>query len=122
MIAMRFRHGVAMIFCLLALSQGCAKDPRPGLSGVYQTWDDVISRWIGARKEDLFYELGPPTFHSEALKDGYEEMMWDMTLQSLPGMAREYGTLPLTESQVCKLVFLADKDGVIASGRRIGCK
>jgi hypothetical protein len=102
------------------LSGGCATDHGPVLAGVYQTWDDVITRWIGQQKVNLYYELGPPQFHKEA-QDGMEELVWDMTLPSLPGQAEIYGTLPLYGGVDCRLFFFADAQGVIKTGRRVGC-
>ena len=108
-------------FSLLLLSGGCVTDQKPVLARVYQTWDGVITRWIGQQKVDLYYELGPPQFHKEA-QDGMEELVWDMTLPSLPGQAEIYGTLPLYGSIVdCRLFFFADAQGVIKAGRRVGC-
>ena len=102
-------------------SGGCATDRGPVLSGVYQTWDDVVTRWIGKPKKDLYYELGPPQFHKEA-DDGTEELVWDMTLPGLPGQAQLYNTLPLYGDGVdCKLFFFADPQGLIKAGRREGC-
>lgn len=56
------------------------------LAEVYQTWDDVITPWIGQQNVDLYYELGLQRFHKEA-RDGMEELLWDMTMPSLPGQA-----------------------------------
>jgi hypothetical protein len=103
---------------------GCAtEDPKdPSLKGIYQTWDDVVNRWIGQPKDKLFYEIGPPNYHQKESGDGYTEMMWDMTLPSLPGQAEAFSTLPLYGADVnCKLVFIADQDGIIRSGRCVGC-
>jgi hypothetical protein len=106
---------------LILLNGGCATGRGPVLTGVYQTWDDVIYRWIGQRKVDLYYELGPPQFHKEA-PDGTEELIWDMTLPSLPGLAEIYGTLPLYGSILdCRLFFFVTAQGVIKSGQRVGC-
>ena len=101
-------------------SGGCATDHGPVLAGVYQTWDEVIDRWIGKQKVDLYYELGPPQFHKEA-PDGMEGLVWDMTLPSLPGQAEIYDTLPLYGGMDCRLFFFVDAQGVIKSGRRVGC-
>ena len=110
------------MICALALPMtACASGPQPGLTGIYQTWDDVINRWIGAQKDDLYYELGPPTFHPKDLDNGYQELMWDMTIASVPGQAERYNTLPLYTSESCRLVFIADSRGIIKSGHRIGC-
>lgn len=120
------RLAVLLVAVALAdgVTVGCATDdPKdPSVKGIYQTWDDVINRWIGQPKDKLFYELGPPTFHQKESTDGFSEMMWDMTIPSLPGQAEAYGTLPLYGMDVnCKLVFIADQDDIIRSGRRIGC-
>jgi hypothetical protein len=103
------------------LFEGCSTDTGPGLGGVYQTWDDVIARWIDRQKSDLYLALGPPQFHKEA-QDGTEELVWDMTLPSLPGQAEFYETLPLYGGVDCRLFFFADARGVITSGRREGCE
>jgi len=108
----------ALSFMLLI--QGCATDKGPVLGGVYQTWDDVISRWIGRQKTKHYYELGPPQFHKES-DDGMEELVWDMTLPSMPGQAEIYNTLPLYGGLDCRLYFFADARGVIKAGRRDGC-
>jgi hypothetical protein len=88
---------------------------------MYESWDDVITRWIGKSKEALYYELGPPNLHALELTDRQTEMMWDMTIDRMPGQADEYGLLPLTRSQTCRLLFVADQEGIIRWGKRIGC-
>lgn len=113
-------HLLAVLSVMLLIA-GCAKDRGPGLAGIYQTWDEVITRWIGRQKVDLYYELGPPQFHKQA-QDGAEELVWDMTLPSLPGQAEIYNTLPLYGGLDCRLVFFADQAGLITSGRRMGCE
>lgn len=50
-----------------------------------------------------------------------EELVWDMTLPSLPGLAERYDTLPLYGSIDCRLLFFADAHGIIKAGRRVGC-
>lgn len=45
---------------VLPVLPACKTGPDPGVKGIYQTWDDVITRWIGKHKEDLYLELGPP--------------------------------------------------------------
>jgi hypothetical protein len=113
-------HLLAVLSVMLLIA-GCAKDRGPGLAGIYQTWDEVITRWIGRQKVDLYYELGPPQFHKQA-QDGVEELVWDMTLPSLPGQAEIYNTLPLYGGLDCRLFFFADQAGLITSGRRMGCE
>ncbi|WP_447986962.1 hypothetical protein [Nitrospira sp. Nam74] len=99
----------------------CASTSQPGVSGIYDSWDDVIARWIRKSKEALYYELGPPNLHALELTDGQTEMMWDMTIDRMPGQADEYGLLPLTRSQPCRLLFVGDQEGMIRWGKRIGC-
>jgi hypothetical protein len=84
---------VLAVSFLLLPTWGCVAARDPVLAGVYQTWDDVVDRWIGKHKTDLFLELRPPQFHKEA-DDGMEELVWDMTLPSMPGQAEIYDTLP----------------------------
>jgi outer membrane protein assembly factor BamE (lipoprotein component of BamABCDE complex) len=112
-----------LLALLLALGiAGCASEMQPGVTGNYQTWDDVINRWIGKQKSDLYYELGPPNLHPKESKDGYLEMGWDFTIDRMPGQADYYGTLPMYGGNVsCQLIFFSDPNGLIVSGRRIGC-
>jgi len=101
---------------------GCTPWPDPGVGGPYRSWDEVIHRWIGKSEKDLFYELGPPNVHSgEMVPSKDHQLIWDMTVDRMPGQADEYNLLPLTQSQTCQLIFLADPDGTIRSGRRVGC-
>lgn len=109
----------AMVVLLLP-AWGCVGAGDPDLTGVYQTWDSVIERWIAKSKPDLILELGPPQFHKEA-GDGAEELVWDMTVPSMSGLAETYNTLPLYGGVDCRLLFLADVDGIIQSGKREGC-
>jgi hypothetical protein len=51
---------------------GLCKKLGTVLAGVHLTCDDVVTRWIGQQKTDLYYELGPPQFHKEA-QDSTEE-------------------------------------------------
>jgi hypothetical protein len=51
----------------------CKTSADPVVSGIYQTWDDVIARWIGKHKEDLYLELGPPSLHPKEAEDGTVE-------------------------------------------------
>jgi hypothetical protein len=107
---------------LLVLSNGCASKMEPGVTGFYQTWDEVINRWIGKNKKDLYYELGPPNLHPHVSADGMEEMGWDFTIDRMPGQADEYNLLPMYGQGVsCRLIFISDKNDVIRSGKREGC-
>ena len=114
------RQCLTAALAVAVLSSSCAIDRGPVLSGTYQTWDDVITRWIGQPKMDLVHELGPPQFHHGA-PDGQEELVWDMTLTRMPGQAEYYETLPLYGGVDCRLFFSANAQGVITSGRRVGC-
>ena len=115
------------LVALVALTSACAaetpeerkKDPVD--AGIYQTWDDVINRWIGQPQDKLGYELGPPTFQKEST-DGSTELVWDMTYPNAEGQAQMYNTLPLYGGNVnCKLVFIVGQDDIVRSGHRIGC-
>lgn len=110
------------LMVIAAFPAGCASTMEPGVTGFYQTWDDVINRWIGKNKKDLYYELGPPNLHPHSSADGMEEMGWDFTIDRMPGQADEYNLLPLYGANVsCRLIFIADANGLIRSGQRIGC-
>lgn len=119
MLTRRLRRSAALL-SLALLTGGCASNQGPGVAGIYQTWDDIITRWVGRQMADLYLELGPPQLHREA-QDGMQELVWDMTLPSLPGQAEMYGTLPLYGGVDCRLFFFADAQGVIKAGRRVGC-
>lgn len=109
------------IFLLFSTISACKAGPDSGVAGIYQSWDDVIIRWIGKHKEDLYLELGPPNLHPKEAEDGPIEMIWDMTIDRMPGRADEYNTLPLYGGVDCRLIFFADKAGIVTSGRRNGC-
>lgn len=115
-----------LIAAVALAAAGCAETPEelkkdPVDRGIYQTWDDVINRWIGQKRELLGDELGPPTFHKEAA-DGTTELIWDMTYPNAPGQAQMYNLLPLYGGNVnCKLVYIVNPDGIVVSGHRIGC-
>ena len=59
------------ILCVLCLAgvllSGCATESKDAakrdVAGPYQTWDDVIKRWVGGQVTDLYVELGPPNLH-----------------------------------------------------------
>ena len=125
----QIRHllGSLLIVIVAFLTGACAAETPEELKkdpvdrGVYQTWDDVVNRWIGQHRDKLGYELGPPTFHKES-DDGFTELVWDMTYPNAPGQARMYNLLPLYGGNVnCKLIFVADSNGVIVKGERVGC-
>ena len=111
---------------MIAVLAACAAETPeqqkndPVASGVYQTWDDVVNRWIGEPRDKLGYELGPPTFHKEA-EDGSTELVWDMTYPNAGGQAEIYETLPMYGGVSCKLVFFTNPEGIVKAGKRIGC-
>jgi hypothetical protein len=112
-----------MLGCWLLLSFGCAADPsKRDVSGPYRTWDDVITRWIGGNTTDLYLEFGPPNLHPHELEDGRTEMVWDFSVDRMPGQADDYNLLPLYGGGVnCQIHFIADAKGVVQEGRRVGC-
>ena len=112
----------AVVLGFAVLAAACATGPEPGVGGPYQSWDEVITRWVWANKQDLYYELGPPNLHPKQLSDGMTEMVWDMAIDRMPGQTDEYKLLPLYSTSVnCQLIFIADAEGLIRSGKRIGC-
>lgn len=117
----KYLPAVAILLLLSEIS-ACKTISDPGVSGIYQTWDDVVARWIGKHKADLYVELGPPNLHPKEAEDGTSEMVWDMTIDRMPGQADEYHTLPLYGGVDCRLIFFADKEGMVTSGRRNGCE
>ncbi len=78
---------VVLSLVVSVLVEGCATESGPVRSGCYDTWDDVIDRWIGKQKSDLYYELGLPQFHKEAM-DGMAGVVWDLTLPNLTRSSR----------------------------------
>ena len=62
--------------------------------------------------------MGPPNLHAVQLTDKQTDLVWDMTIDRMPGQVDEYGLLPLTRSQTCRLLFVAGQDGIIESGNR----
>lgn len=119
---MRLLRLSVALFCLTLAPAGCANTMEPGVTGFYQTWDDVINRWIGKNKKDLYYELGPPNLHPKESADGMTEMVWDFSIDRMPGQADDYNLLPLYGGTMnCKLIFIADSNDIIRSGERVGC-
>ncbi|BCA54554.1 hypothetical protein W02_16940 [Nitrospira sp. KM1] len=110
--------------CLFVTMAGCAADTsKRDVAGPYQTWDDVIKRWIGGKTPDLYIELGPPNLHPHELEDGRTEMVWDFGIDRMPGQADYYDILPLYGGNLnCQLHFIADKEGIIQEGHRVGCE
>jgi hypothetical protein len=116
---------VVLVLCA-AIIGGCATESKDAAKrdvvGPYQTWDDVIKRWVGGQVTDLYVELGPPNLHPHQLEDGTVEMAWDFGIDRMPGQADEYNLLPLYGSRVnCQLHFFADPKGSILRGERVGC-
>lgn len=108
--------------CLICLWLGCASGKDPGVKGLYKTWDDVIDRWIGQKVSDLYLELGPPNLHPHELEQGMTELVWDFSIDRMPGQADEYGLLPMYGFENCHLYFIADQEGIVRSGKRVGCE
>ena len=106
---------------------GCATESKDAakrdVAGPYQTWDDVISRWVGGQVSDLYVELGPPNLHPHQMEDGTIQMVWDFAIDRMPGQADAYNLLPLYGGGVnCQLHFFADQEGKILRGERVGCQ
>lgn len=102
---------------------GCVADTAiRDVAGPYPTWDDVIQRWIGGTQSALDLKLGPPNLIPRMLADGNTEMVWDFSIDRMPGQADEYHLLPLYGSDVtCQIRFIADPNGIIHAGTRVGC-
>lgn len=114
-----------MMGCLALLSvAGCVADPsKQDVAGPYQSWDDVITRWIGGSREDLYLELGPPNLRPHELEGGRIEMVWDFAIDRMPGQADDYHLLPLNGGNAnCQIHFIADQTGIVKEGHRVGCE
>jgi len=127
---MRCRTMLALNLCVLCvaavIATGCATESKDAakrdVAGPYQTWDDVIKRWVGGQVTDLYVELGPPNLHSHQMEDGTIQMVWDFAIDRMPGQADAYELLPLYGRNVnCQLHFFADQNGKILRGERMGC-
>ena len=119
------RVTVFVLMLCMAIS-GCATESKDAakrdVAGPYQTWDDVIKRWVGGQVTDLYVEIGPPNLHPHLHEDGTVEMAWDFSIDRMPGQADAYNLLPLYGSDVnCQLHFFADTKGTILRGERVGC-
>src|SRR6476659_8827037 len=60
------------VLCVAAvIATGCATESKDAakrdVAGPYQTWDDVIKRWVGGQVTDLYVELGPPNLHPDGM-------------------------------------------------------
>jgi hypothetical protein len=115
------RVGGAAVCCLILSLSSCVSDNDPGVKDIYNTWDDVINRWIGKPVSDLYLELGPPNLHPHELDQGMTEMVWDFSIDRMPGQADEYGLLPMYGFENCHLYFIGDAKGIVRSGKRVGC-
>ena len=127
---MRRRTMLALNLCVLCvaavIASGCVAESKDAakrdVAGPYQTWDDVIKRWVGGQVTDLYVELGPPNLHPHQMEDGTIQMVWDFAIDRMPGQADEYELLPLYGKNVnCQLHFFADQNGKILRGERVGC-
>jgi hypothetical protein len=127
---MRRRTMLALNLCVLCvaavIASGCVAESKDAakrdVAGPYQTWDDVIKRWVGGQVTDLYVELGPPNLHPHQMEDGTIQMVWDFAIDRMPGQADAYELLPLYGMNVnCQLHFFADQNGKILRGERVGC-
>jgi hypothetical protein len=93
------------------------------VAGPYQTWDEVINRWVGGQVSDLYVELGPPNLHPHQREDGTIEMIWDFAIDRMPGQADAFDLLPLYGGNVnCQIHFFVDVTGKVLKGERVGCE
>jgi hypothetical protein len=110
-----------------AVLYGCATESKDAakrdVAGPYQTWDDVIKRWVGGQVTDLYVELGPPNLHPHQMEDGTIQMVWDFGIDRMPGQADAYDLLPLYGGNVnCQIHFFSNLKGTILRGERVGCQ
>ena len=110
-----------------AVLTGCVTETkdqaRRDVAGPYQTWQDVVHRWIGAKVPDLYVELGPPNLHPHGLDNGLTQMVWDFGIDRMPGQADAYDLLPLYGGKTnCQLQFFADRQDTVVRGEVIGCE
>ncbi|MDF2460453.1 MAG: hypothetical protein K0S79_2869 [Nitrospira sp.] len=106
---MRHRIVLTPIWCAICIMSaaymGCVAESKDSakrdVAGPYQTWDEVINRWVGGQVSDLYVELGPPNL----------------------GQADAFNLLPLSGGNVnCQIHFFADPTGKILKGERAGCE
>ena len=128
---MRYRIVLAPIWCAICLMSaaygGCVAESKDvakrDVAGPYQTWDEVINRWVGGQVSDLYVELGPPNLHPHQSEDGTIQMIWDFSIDRMPGQADAFNLLPLYGGNVnCQIHFFADLTGKILKGERVGCE
>jgi hypothetical protein len=89
---MRHRIVLTPIWCAIcmmsAVYTGCVAESKDAakrdVAGPYQTWDEVINRWVGGQVSDLYVELGPPNLHPHQREDGTIEMIWDFAIDRMP--------------------------------------
>lgn len=120
------RPASVLVLVLCAVIVGCATESKDAakrdVAGPYQTWDQVIRRWVGGQVSDLYVELGPPNLHPHQLDDGTIQMVWDFGIDRMPGQADAFNLLPLYGGNVnCQIHFFADPKGTILRGERVGC-
>jgi hypothetical protein len=63
------------VLLMLSLFMACASTPEPGVAGIYASWDDVITRWIGQLIDALYYELGRPNLHAVQLTGNQTDLV-----------------------------------------------
>ena len=119
--------GLCLLCAAALLVIGCATESKDAakrdVAGPYQTWDDVITRWVGGQLTDLYVELGPPNLHPHQMEDGTIHLVWNFGIDRMPGQADAYNLLPLYGADVnCEIHFFADQQGKILRGDRVGCQ
>lgn len=115
------------IWLMSAAYTGCVAESKDAakrdVAGPYQSWDEVITRWVGGQVSDLYVELGPPNLHPHQREDGTIEMTWDFAIDRMPGQADAFNLLPLYAGNVnCQIHFFADLTGKVLKGERVGCE
>ncbi|MEP6957248.1 MAG: hypothetical protein ABI980_00835 [Nitrospirota bacterium] len=122
----RMKKIAIIVGCVWLLIGSCTADrSKRDVAGPYNTWNEVIERWIGGKISDLYVELGPPNLHPHKLENGMTEMVWDYAVDRMPGQADYYDMLPLSlygGTIDCQVHFFADAEGIVKEGHLVGCQ
>ena len=127
---MRHRIVLTPIWCAIcmmsAVYTGCVAESKDAakrdVAGPYQTWDEVINRWVGGQVSDLYVELGPPNLHPHQREDGTIEMIWDFAIDRMPGQADAFDLLPLYGQCQLPDPFFRRFEGQDSQGRTCGLR